>query len=306
MQPPARLPETLAELFNAHSGRNGLGAPRLSASEQVKLQALFQGELPFTVEDVEMSVRDAYQAALDVNLMDIFLKAWAKIPAIADMADANKYPAAERHLVPLAEHRVTSSHEPRVEVLINEIAAFSLPLGVSLEVEFEGAVLNIAGGLIHAVKSANCRASGLVTCRDVVIASIKTGSMILNHELKLKPPFPLRPIAAAAQQAGLTLSGFDEAGRPLTFHLLPKPGVREATWLIGRRQGRADFVIPNKAVSAEHARIRYSSSKGMEICDLDSSNGTRVDGKLVDRSYVSLADAQRIIFGSCEMQVSRD
>ena len=121
MQSQARLPETLAELFNAHS--NGMGSPRLSASEQVKLRDLFQGELPFTVEDVEMGVRDAYQAALDVNLMDIFLKAWAKIPAIAAMADANKYPPTERHLVPLAEHRVTSSHEPRVEVLINEITA---------------------------------------------------------------------------------------------------------------------------------------------------------------------------------------
>jgi FHA domain len=303
MQPHARLPETLAELFNAHSGRNGMGAPRLSASELDKLRALCKGELPFSVGDVEMGVRDAYHAALDVNLMEIFLKAWAKIPAIAAMADANKYPPAERHLVPLGEHHVTSSHEPRVEVLIDKIPAFSVPLDVSLEFDFEGAVLNIAGGHIDAVKSACCRASGSVTCRNVVIASVNTGNMALKDELKLKPPFPLR---AAAQQAGLTLSGFDEAGRPLTFRFLPKSGSKEATWLIGRREGRADFVIPNKTVSAEHARIRFSSGKGMEICDLDSSNGTRVDGKLVDRSYTSLAGAQKIVFGFCEMQVSRD
>jgi FHA domain-containing protein len=303
MQSHARLPETLAELFDAHSGRNGMGVPRLNASELDKLRALFQGELPFAVGDVEKGVRDAYHAALDVNLMEIFLKAWAKIPAIAAMADANKYPPAERHLVPLGEHHVTSRHEPRVEVLIDEIPAFSVPLDVSLEFDFEGAVLNVAAGHIDAIKSACCRASGSVTCRNVVIASVNTGNMALKDELKLKPPFPLR---AAAQQAGLTLSGFDEAGRPLTFRFLPKAGVKEATWLIGRREDRADFVIPNKTVSAEHARIRFSSGKGMEICDLDSSNGTRVDGKLVDRSYSSLADAQKIVFGFCEMQVSRD
>jgi hypothetical protein len=280
--------------------------PHLSASEQDKLRALFQGELPFAVADIEMSIRDAYRTALDVKLVDIFLRAWAKIPAIATMADANNYPPAERHLVPLAEHRITSNHEPRVEVLIGHIPVFSVPLEVNLQVDFERAVLNIAGGDVHAVKSASCRASGLVTCRDVVIASVKTGSMDLRDEIKLKPPFSLRPFVAAAQQAGLTLSGFDEAGRPLTFRLLPKPGAKEATWLIGRRQGRADFVIPNKMVSAEHARIRFSSSKGMEICDLESSNGTRVDGKLVDRSYTSLTGARKIVFGSCEMQVSRD
>jgi len=300
------LPATLADLFSAHSGMEGMGAPRLSASEQDRLRAAFKGKQPFAFADVEKGVRDAYRGALDVNLMDIFLPAWAKVSAIAAFANTNAYPAGERHFVPLREHRVTSSHEPRVEVLIDGVEVFSLGLEVRLQVDFEAAALEIAEGRICAVKSASCRALGSIACQGVNIASMQTGNMTLPGEIKLKPPFSLRPFADAEHEGGLTLSGFDEAGRPLTFRLLPKPGAKEATWLIGRRQSRVDFVIPDKAVSAEHARIRFSRGKGLEICDLDSSNGTRVDGKLVDRSYVSLANARKVVFGFCEMQVSRD
>ena len=306
MQVQSPLPATLAELFSAHSGRQGMGAPRLSASEQDKLRAVFKGKQPFAFADVEQGVRDAYRGALDVNLMDIFLPAWAKVSAIAAFANANEYPSDERHYVPLREHRVTSSHEPRVEVLIDGVEVFSLGLEVKLQVDFEAAALEIAEGRICAVKSASCRALGSIACQGVNIASIKTGNMTLPGEIKLKPPFSLSPFAAGEDEGGLTLSGFDEAGRLLKFRLQPTPGAKEATWLIGRRQGRADCVILDKAVSAEHARIRFSRGRGMEICDLDSSNGTRVDGKLVDRSYMSLANARKIVFGFCEMQVSRD
>src|SRR5262245_10366024 len=302
----SRLPATLAELFSAHSGMEGMGAPRLNASEQDKLQAVFKGKPPFAFADVEKGIRDAYSGALDVNLMDIFLPAWAKVSAIAQFANANTYPPGERHFVPLREHRVTSTHEPRVEVLIDGVEVFSVALAVKVLFDFEAAALEIADGHICAVKSADCRALGSIACQGMNIASIKTGTLTLPSEMKLKPPFPLRPFASAQHEGGLTLSGFDDAGRLLKFRLQPKPGAKEASWLIGRRQDRADFVIPDKAVSGEHARIRFSRDRGMEICDLDSSNGTRVDGQLVDQSYMSLANAQRVVFGFCEMQVSHN
>jgi hypothetical protein len=306
MQAQSHLPNTLAELFSTNSGAQGMNAPRLSASERDKLSAVFKGKQSLATADVEKGVRDAYSGALDVNLMDVFLQAWAKISAIFMFADVRKYPPGERHFVPLAQHRIVSNHEPRVEVLIDGIAAFSVPLEVRLLVDFEGALLEIGDGKVHAVKSATCRITGSIVCRGVSIASAQTGNLTLPGEIKLRPPFSLRAFAAAETESGLTLTGFDEGGGALTFQLVPKPGANEATWLIGRTPGHVDFVIPHKAVSAVHARIRFSPARGMEICDLDSSNGTRVDGKLVDRSYTTLANAQKIMFGFCEMRVSRD
>jgi len=234
MQVQSRLPATLAELFSTHSGRQGMGAPRLSASEQDKLRAVFKGKQPFAFADVEQGVRDAYRGALDVNLMDIFLPAWAKVSAIAAFANANEYPSDERHYVPLREHRVTSSHEPRVEVLIDGVEVFSLGLEVKLQVDFEAAALEIAEGRICAVKSASCRALGSIACQGVNIASIKTGNMTLPGEIKLKPPFSLSPFAAGEDEGGLTLSGFDEAGRLLKFRLQPTP--RQGSHLVDRPQ----------------------------------------------------------------------
>lgn len=308
MQPQSRLPDTLAELFSLSAGEQGIAVPTLSPAERSKLSSALKGRQRLALGDVEKEVRNAYRGALDVNLMDIFLQGWTKISAIAAFANAHKYPPGERHLVPLAEHRITSHHEPRLEILVDGIASLTLPLEVMLRAEFEGAVLEIGSGCIQAVKSASCRATGSIAFRGVSIASMRTGNLVLPAEVKLQPAFSLRASASdvdADEKHGLTLSGFDKQGQLLQFRLAPKLDAKEAAWLVGRHQSRVDFVIPDKAVSAEHARIRFSPSKGLEICDLDSSNGTRVDGKLIDRSYVSLMNARKVTFGFFEMQVAR-
>jgi predicted component of type VI protein secretion system len=80
---------------------------------------------------------------------------------------------------------------------------------------------------------------------------------------------------------------------------LPPP---EVTLVIGRGD-EAGWVILDEDLSREHAEIRRGWD-GVTIRDLDSKNGTRIDGERVD-GVVELHDGARIELGNC-LLVFRD
>lgn len=106
----------------------------------------------------------------------------------------------------------------------------------------------------------------------------------------------------AGKDREIVLTGIDGDGRPVKFALQPNPSGR--TWTLGRKAGSAELVIHHPQVSAAQASIRYEPGRGFEICDLGSSNGTRLDGRTIDRDYIPLGTARKIAFGEFELNVS--
>jgi hypothetical protein len=229
--------------------------------------------------------------------------------------------------VPLASHTITSRHEPRVEVLVDNVAALQIPLEVKLAARFEAAVLGIEAGHVLSVRTGSFVATGTVGCRGVAIASVSSRKFMMPGEIVLSPPFPIGSLAGAAAgkatpvapaataladvrpeaSAGraLVLSGTDDAGRTVRFRLEPRPGGEETSWVVGRRPEKASLVLSHPSVSGEHARLRAGAKRGVEIADLGSSNGTFVDGRRIDAGYVSLDGARTIAFGLFQMRVER-
>ena len=110
---------------------------------------------------------------------------------------------------------------------------------------------------------------------------------------------------SGAPERALMLSGIDNGtGQPVQLKMRPISSA-DMTWTIGRKPGKDGLVIDNKRISSEHARVRFQSGRGFEICDLNSSNGTKVDGRTVKQDYVSLENARKITLGDFEMNVNR-
>jgi pSer/pThr/pTyr-binding forkhead associated (FHA) protein len=105
------------------------------------------------------------------------------------------------------------------------------------------------------------------------------------------------------------LSGLEEGGRAVQWHLQPTADgsgrQAETTWIVGRSSDAADLVLPDKRVSSQHAKIRFTPQRGLEICDLGSSNGTKVDGKKITDSFVTITDAHQVEFGGSKMSMSK-
>ena len=70
---------------------------------------------------------------------------------------------------------------------------------------------------------------------------------------------------------------------------------------IGRATG-ADFILEAALVSRLHCRLSATES-GLEVVDLDSTNGTFVNGERVARATLKAGD--RLTVGRVELRLSR-
>lgn len=72
---------------------------------------------------------------------------------------------------------------------------------------------------------------------------------------------------------------------------------------VGRATG-ADFIVDAALVSRVHCRVTALLSGELEVTDLESTNGTFVNGKRVDRARVAPGD--RIQVGRLELEALRE
>ena len=83
---------------------------------------------------------------------------------------------------------------------------------------------------------------------------------------------------------------------PFTFRILPG-NIKT----MGRATG-ADFIVEATLVSRVHCRLTAGAAD-LEVVDLDSTNGTFVNGERVDRALLKIGD--RLGVGKVEFLVSR-
>ena len=83
-----------------------------------------------------------------------------------------------------------------------------------------------------------------------------------------------------------------------TFRILAG-GVRT----IGRASG-ADFIVDAALVSRVHCRVTALPDGGLEVRDLDSTNGTFVNGQRIETARLATGD--RIQVGRVELVSLRD
>ena len=89
----------------------------------------------------------------------------------------------------------------------------------------------------------------------------------------------------------------DGAETPFRFRILPG-NIKT----IGRSTG-ADFVVEAPLVSRVHCRLTAGATE-LEVLDLDSTNGTFVNGERVDRRTLKTGD--RLGVGRVELLIQKE
>lgn len=128
---------------------------------------------------------------LDVGLDDILLGGWAKYRHLRQYRDAEKYPPDETILVPLAEHSITSTHEPYIEILVGDRRVGRITFNIELTLVLEGVVLKVRDGKIWEVKAGRCRGDGRLTTGGVTIAEKETDNIDLPGVIALPEGFEI-------------------------------------------------------------------------------------------------------------------
>jgi pSer/pThr/pTyr-binding forkhead associated (FHA) protein len=93
------------------------------------------------------------------------------------------------------------------------------------------------------------------------------------------------------------LKSAEEAAEPITFRILPG-NIKT----IGRSPA-AQFIVDAALVSRLHCRLSAGATE-LQVDDLESTNGTFVNGQRVKRS--SLKEGDRLGVGRVELVISRE
>ena len=89
----------------------------------------------------------------------------------------------------------------------------------------------------------------------------------------------------------------DDTPEPVTFRILPG-NIKT----IGRSTG-AQFIVDAALVSRVHCRLSAGATE-LQVDDLDSTNGTFVNGERV--TYYKLKEGDRLGVGKVELVVTRE
>ena len=92
------------------------------------------------------------------------------------------------------------------------------------------------------------------------------------------------------------LTTIDGAQAPFTFRILPG-NIKT----VGRAP-RADFIVDAPLVSRLHCRLTAGAAE-LEVVDLESTNGTFVNGERIERALLKTGD--RLGVGRVELSVTK-
>lgn len=155
----------------------------------------------------------------------------------------------------------------------------------------------------------------------VRFAAVEYRLQILKGSMSVPPTEPkaAAALAATASSGPATiimpafraweLAGEDAAGQPFRIRLVPRLDAKgipcQTSWRLGRKEG-ADFLVSGAGVSAVHAEIQYHPLRGLEVRDMGSTNGTKVDHQRIGEHYTPLAAGQVLMLGDVALAVSRE
>ena len=104
---------------------------------------------------------------LDIGLDDVLVKGWRTHRALRDAGQRSlaTYPSGEE-LVELAQHTVSSTHSPRVDLLVNGKRIGTVEATILMSLDVDALVAVVTGGKLTALRSGSCLAKLVVTVQD--------------------------------------------------------------------------------------------------------------------------------------------
>ena len=126
----------------------------------------------------------AIAALLNIPLRDIIERAWNEGGLFKNYLDPEKYDPDESISIVLKNHDVTSSHEPKIDVLLNGDKIDSIDFQLDLTLTIEGVILHIKGGRIREIQAGRIKGSATLKCENLILFTRETETMDLPGTIK--------------------------------------------------------------------------------------------------------------------------
>jgi hypothetical protein len=134
--------------------------------------------------------------AADIDVGAVAMHAWSSHRALADAGVRTLDDAGSEAVVHLSSHTVHSTHEPHVDVLVDELRAGTVPLVIELALVVHSLAATVRDGRLVRIDTGRCELSARLLCHGVVLTH-------REHELDHVLEIPLGAGVALAGPAAL-------------------------------------------------------------------------------------------------------
>jgi hypothetical protein len=122
---------------------------------------------------------------LDIRLLDVMCWAWEKGRELEAYRDTERYPPDKTFSVPLVEHKITSTHTPHVDILMNHKKVGCINFAVNIEIAIKAMTLEIRNARIKKIHAGDCKAKGRFLCEGVLLAERESKPLDLPGTIDL-------------------------------------------------------------------------------------------------------------------------
>jgi len=137
------------------------------------------------------SVAGLVGSLLDVPLTDILVAAWKQHQRFREYADLDRYPPGYVSVVPLAEHHITSTHEPYIEVVVGGTPRGKIPFKATLDITVKSGNLVVEGGKIRRLEAGCARVTGTLECAGEVVAEHTSEEFVWSDGVSFGQGIPI-------------------------------------------------------------------------------------------------------------------
>jgi hypothetical protein len=125
---------------------------------------------------------------LNVPLLDIIVRAWNEGKLFRKYLDPETYDPEEVISITLKEHEVTSTHQPKIDVVLNGQTIDSIEFQLDVVLTLEGVILQVQGGNIRKVQSGRVKGKCTIKCENMILFERKTEAMDLPGTVQFPEP----------------------------------------------------------------------------------------------------------------------
>lgn len=160
METTLTTPTTVTELFGDLNGRFDDDGLLAAALPEPGLTALGARQV------LGRRVTDAVASALDLDLGDLLLDGWTGLRELRAAAARTRETPGEPEEVPLAEHEITSTHHPAVELYVHDALVATLTLELEVTFTLQAVIAEVRDGSLVGVRAGEVEITAKLAAGD--------------------------------------------------------------------------------------------------------------------------------------------
>jgi len=128
---------------------------------------------------------------LDIEVVKIIVDSWIDNDFFQQINQIRDAAPNETIFIPLVQHKITSTHNPYIEIIYNGKVVHTINFEVNVDFQFDGVNLSFQNKKLKEISSGECNINGEFLCEKIKLSEAELKNIKLPGMLKLGEGIPV-------------------------------------------------------------------------------------------------------------------